>query len=113
MSRSKGWRIRRKAAEHRITDLLWRIGVGILGGAITALGTIALIGPGPGWLIVFIGLGILASEFAWAEKALFKAKVAALKAKERALSPSVRGWLIAGLFLLAGLASLGVWLLVR
>lgn len=113
MSRTQGWRIRRKAAEHRLTDLLWRIGVGILGGAITAIGAIALIAPGPGWLLVFVGLGILASEFAWAERALFKARVAALKAKERALSPSARGWLFAALFLVAGLASLGVWLLVR
>ena len=26
--------------------------------------------PGPGWLIVFLGLGILATEFAWAERLL-------------------------------------------
>lgn len=113
MSSTGRWRIRRKAAEHRVTDLMWRIGVGVIGGAITAIGVIALIGPGPGWLIVFVGLGILASEFAWAERALFKAKVAALQAKERALSPSARGWLIAGLFVFVGLAGLGVWALVR
>jgi len=26
--------------------------------------------PGPGWLIVFLGLGIMATEFAWAERLL-------------------------------------------
>jgi uncharacterized protein (TIGR02611 family) len=26
--------------------------------------------PGPGWLIVFLGLGILATEFSWAERLL-------------------------------------------
>ena len=26
--------------------------------------------PGPGWLVVFLGLAILASEFAWAERLL-------------------------------------------
>ena len=26
--------------------------------------------PGPGWLIVFLGLAVLASEFAWAERLL-------------------------------------------
>lgn len=113
MSERKRNRIRTKAAQHRSTDLLWRIGVGLLGGVITLIGAVALIGPGPGWLILFVGLGILASEFAWAERALFKAKVAALRAKERALSPAARGWLIAALIVLAALAATGVWLYVR
>lgn len=113
MSEDKRWRIRRKAAANPVTDIAWRVAVGVLGGAVTALGVIALIGPGPGWLIVFIGLGILASEFAWAERALFKAKMAALQAKRRALSPALRGWLIAAVILLALLIALGVWLLVR
>jgi uncharacterized protein (TIGR02611 family) len=26
--------------------------------------------PGPGWLVVFLGLGVLATEFAWADRAL-------------------------------------------
>jgi len=26
--------------------------------------------PGPGWVIVFLGLGIMATEFAWAERLL-------------------------------------------
>ncbi len=26
--------------------------------------------PGPGWLIVFLGLGVLATEFTWAERLL-------------------------------------------
>jgi len=68
-------------------ELAWRIGVAILGGSITALGAVFLITPGPGWLIIFAGLGILASEFAWAERALIKTKMLALKAAQRALPP--------------------------
>lgn len=45
----------------------YRIGVGLLGGTI-AVGGLALVPlPGPGWLIVFLGLAILGTEFAWAK----------------------------------------------
>lgn len=40
----------------------------MLGGAIV-IGGLALVPlPGPGWLIVFVGLAILATEFVWAER---------------------------------------------
>ena len=47
---------------------LYRIAVGVLGGAIVigGLGLIPL--PGPGWLIVFLGLAVLATEFEWARR---------------------------------------------
>jgi uncharacterized protein (TIGR02611 family) len=51
-------------------DTVWRVGVGVLGVAIVLLGLVLVPLPGPGWLIVFVGLGILASEFAWAERLL-------------------------------------------
>ena len=50
--------------------LAWRIGVGVLGTLVVLLGLVLVPFPGPGWLIVFIGLGILATEFAWAERLL-------------------------------------------
>lgn len=50
--------------------MAYRIGVGVLGAAIVVLGLVLVPLPGPGWLIVFLGLGILASEFAWAERLL-------------------------------------------
>jgi uncharacterized protein (TIGR02611 family) len=37
-------------------------------------GLFAIPYPGPGWAIVFVGLAILASEFAWAQKVLRFAK---------------------------------------
>lgn len=51
-----------------------RVLVGVLGGLITLVGVVALVAPGPGWLIIFTGLGILASEFAWAARLLRQAK---------------------------------------
>lgn len=49
---------------------LQRIVVGVGGGLVLVVGIIAIPYPGPGWLIVFAGLAILATEFAWARRAL-------------------------------------------
>ena len=57
-------RIRQKPRAYR----LYRIGVGVLGGAIIVGGLVLIPLPGPGWVIVFVGLGVLASEFEWAKR---------------------------------------------
>jgi uncharacterized protein (TIGR02611 family) len=49
---------------------LYRLVVGLVGLAITVGGLFLVPLPGPGWLIVFVGLTILASEFAWAQRLL-------------------------------------------
>jgi uncharacterized protein (TIGR02611 family) len=56
--------IRRRPAAYRI----YRIIVGILGGAIVVGGLALVPLPGPGWVIVFVGLALLATEFVWAER---------------------------------------------
>lgn len=48
--------------------------VGVIGGLVLALGLIAIPYPGPGWLIVFAGLGILSTEFEWAQRVLASAR---------------------------------------
>ena len=40
--------------------------VGFLGWCILLLGIVLIPYPGPGWVVVFIGLSVLATEFAWA-----------------------------------------------
>ena len=50
--------------------LIWRIAVTIIGVAVIAIGIVLLPLPGPGWLIIFAGLGILASEYTWARHLL-------------------------------------------
>jgi len=50
-------------------SLVWRIFIGVIGGLITIIGTVFLFAPGPGLLVLLAGLGILASEFAWASRA--------------------------------------------
>jgi uncharacterized protein (TIGR02611 family) len=63
-----GWRrrIRSNPASHR----LYRLAVGIVGLLIVVGGLIAVPAPGPGWLIVFVGVSIWASEFEWAQRLL-------------------------------------------
>lgn len=61
----------------------YRILIGIVGLAVLAVGIVAIPYPGPGWAIVFIGLGILATEFDWARRWLAYAKVRYDKVMDR------------------------------
>ncbi len=70
-----------------IGRLVWRIIIGIIGGAVTVAGAIALVGPGPGFLIVLAGLGILATEFAWAARVMVRTRTYAQKAADKAGIP--------------------------
>ena len=54
----------------RTTHLIYRVVVGVVGTLVIALGIVLLPLPGPGWLVIFAGLAILASEFTWAERLL-------------------------------------------
>ncbi len=72
--------LRRFVARNRGLEVAYRVVVAILGFAII-IGGLALIPlPGPGWLIVFAGLALLATEFEWAERLLRYAR------------SKVRGW---------------------
>lgn len=51
-------------------NLIYRCVVGVVGAAVLIGGLVLIPYPGPGWLIVFAGLGILASEFEWAHRLL-------------------------------------------
>lgn len=55
-------------------SLIWRVFIGVVGGLVTILGAIFLFAPGPGLLVLLAGLGILATEFAWASSAIRKTK---------------------------------------
>lgn len=43
-----------------------RIGIALMGLVVIIVGVVLLALPGPGWLIIFVGLGIWATKFAWA-----------------------------------------------
>ncbi len=78
-------------------SLLWRVFIGVIGGLITIIGTIFLFAPGPGLLVLLAGLGILATEYAWAANAIRKTKSIAQSTSERFRIPLwVKYLLIAG-----------------
>jgi uncharacterized protein (TIGR02611 family) len=46
----------------------------VAGFTLLAIGGIMLITPGPGWLAIFLGLGLLAAEFVWARRLMDRIK---------------------------------------
>src|SRR4051794_10589813 len=50
--------------------LALKIGVGVLGAVVVAVGIVLIPFPGPGWAIVILGLAIWAVEFTWARRLL-------------------------------------------
>lgn len=73
---ARRWASRRdRLRGRRYVDLGYRIGVGVVGILVLAVGIVAIPYPGPGWAIVFIGLAILATEFEWARKLLGYARI--------------------------------------
>lgn len=51
-----------------------RIAVGIAGFTVLAVGVALIVLPGPAFLVIPLGLGILATEFVWARRLLKKVK---------------------------------------
>lgn len=69
-----------------------RIAVTIVGVAVLLVGIAGLLLPIlPGWALIFVGLGILATEYVWARRLLLRAKAVALTAKDKALRRKPQG----------------------
>ena len=83
-----GWRERIR--NRPVLNNVWRLAVFSMGVTVLVAGVAMLVLPGPGWAAIFVGFAILATEFAWAQRALTSAKQTASKAKEKALDPRVR-----------------------
>lgn len=87
-----------------------RIGTAIVGGLVVLIGLILIPYPGPGWLVVFAGLAILATEFEFAAKWLAWLKDAYKSWQEWVIrQPKILQILILGATGLVILAT--VWLL--
>jgi uncharacterized protein (TIGR02611 family) len=80
-------RIRARPGLH----LTWRIMIGLVGSLILAAGLLGLVAPIlPGWALIFVGLGLLSTEFGWARRLLRRARRMYEYARLRALDPAVR-----------------------
>ncbi len=69
-----------------------RIAVTIVGVAVLLVGLAGLVLPIlPGWALIFVGLGILATEYVWARRLLVRAKAVAVTAKDKAFRRKPQG----------------------
>jgi uncharacterized protein (TIGR02611 family) len=69
----------------------WRIVTTVVGFLVILIGLVLIPLPGPGWLIVFAGLAILAREYIWAERLLNHAKQRVERAKNAVLRKKPEG----------------------
>jgi uncharacterized protein (TIGR02611 family) len=67
-----------------LTTQAWRTVIFLVGFTIVVLGVVLLPLPGPGTLVVALGLAILSLEFVWAQHTLDKLKSAARRARDAA-----------------------------
>ncbi|THA66603.1 TIGR02611 family protein [Streptomyces sp. A0958] len=97
----------------RALHLSWQVGVFVVGLAVVVAGVIMLPLPGPGWLVIFGGMAIWATEFVWAQLVLRWTRRKVTEAAQRALDPKVRRrniiLTVTGLVIIAVLVGIYVW----
>ena len=105
-------RLLARREEHVKRHPVYRIAFGIAGGLILAAGVVMLVTPGPAFVLIPLGLAMLALEFEWAERLLVKALVQAERAREKARGMSTTRRVAAALAGLAAAAA-GLFLVLR
>ncbi|MFF4834527.1 TIGR02611 family protein [Streptomyces sp. NPDC001315] len=97
----------------RMLHLSWQVGVFVIGLAVVVLGIVMLPLPGPGWVVIFGGMAIWATEFVWAQLVLRWTKRKVTEAAQKALDPKVRRrnitLTVIGLAIVAVLVGIYVW----
>jgi uncharacterized protein (TIGR02611 family) len=96
-------RLEARRETHHQRSRLYRIGFTTLGMLILLGGVVMLVTPGPAFVLIPIGLAMLALEFTWAERLLEKSLQQAQIAQEKAANTTT---LQRVLGVLAGLAAL-------
>jgi uncharacterized protein (TIGR02611 family) len=51
-----------------------RLIIAVVGGTLVLIGIVMIVTPGPGWLVILLGLSVLAAEFVWARRLLRRLK---------------------------------------
>jgi len=81
-------RLLARREQHRTRHFLFRILFGVTGAVVLAAGVVMLVTPGPAFVLIPVGLAMLALEFEWAERLLVKALQQAERAREKARDAS-------------------------
>ena len=97
----------------RMLHLSWQVGIFVIGLAVVGAGIIMLPLPGPGWVVIFGGMAIWATEFVWAQLILRWTKRKVTEATQRALDPRVRRrnitLTVIGLLIVAVIVGIYLW----
>ena len=69
----------------RTVEQVRRVFLVIAGFTLLLAGAVMLVTPGPGMLVIFLGLGLLAAEFVWARRLMDRIKREGLRFREAVL----------------------------
>lgn len=85
------YRLRQRATgDSALRQLIWRAVATTIGVLFVLAGLAMLVLPGPGWAAIFLGLAVLATEYAWAHRLLRVTKEKAQGATSSAFAPANR-----------------------
>jgi uncharacterized protein (TIGR02611 family) len=104
-------KLQERKARHRQRNILHRVAV-VIAGVLIVLAGIVMSGPGvpgPGIVVIVIGLGFLALEFDWAERWLERVIVWGDRAAERAERTTTRQRIAAGIASALVAAAFAYW----
>jgi hypothetical protein len=62
--------------------------IALIGGTVLLIGVALIVLPGPAFIVIPIGLAILATEFAWAQRAVSRARAIFARARGRQPEPA-------------------------
>jgi uncharacterized protein (TIGR02611 family) len=106
-------RLAQRREEHAERSRVYRLLFALAGLIVTVAGLAMLVLPGPAFVVIPIGLAMLAMEFAWAERmldrALAHAEVAQQKAKETTRAQRVLAGIAVALGVAAAIAAVLLW----
>lgn len=76
-------RVRNATGLHLLPAPFRKLIVAVIGLTILLIGVAMTVLPGPAFIVIPVGLGILATEFAWARRAVRRARVMIARARGR------------------------------
>jgi uncharacterized protein (TIGR02611 family) len=105
-------RVRARQLRHRQRNRIYRVAFAAAGFIVLLAGVIMLVTPGPGIPVIILGLGMLALEFAWAERWLERVLEKAEAAVEQVAQGSAKQRaVLVGIGVLSVLAAVAIVLL--
>lgn len=72
-----------------VSSFVRRVIVGVIGGTILLAGIALIVLPGPAFLVIPLGLAVLATEFVWARRWLVKGRLLFRKMKRKHARDSI------------------------